>query len=314
MRASGDRSPLRSAIVERIERDPLTVARVLAERYPEEPKMSYIPGVAWVNTLRLAALTDDAELAAKVLRDVRPWLEGETPFGDQAGLPTIAGTMVFSQIAKMPDLPQATAAKLAAQGVAVAAEESEPGRPRHGSGWSDDLFLGTVAAAHAAEPDGLDAAAHLILAYADRLQQPSGLYHHAEDAATAWGRGNGFGAMGVAETLTALPQDHPDRSAILEGLRPPHERTGSQPGARWHVAPGCRPAGYLSRGQCHGPNLVGDGAGHSAGLARRFLRARRRARVARAPCSRGERRHNGGRLYQYRIWTDAASLPRPPPR
>ena len=216
MRASGDRSPLRSAIVERIERDPLTVARVLAERYPEEPKMSYIPGVAWVNTLRLAALTDDAELAAKVLRDVRPWLEGEPPFGDQAGLPTIAGTMVFSQIAKMPDLPQATAAKLAAQGVAVAAEESEPGRPRHGSGWSDDLFLGTVAAAHAAEPDGLDAAARLILAYADRLQQPSGLYHHAEDAATAWGRGNGFGAMGVAETLTALPQDHPDRSAILE--------------------------------------------------------------------------------------------------
>ena len=216
MRASGDRSALRTTIVGRVERDPLTVARVLAERYPEDPRMSYIPGVAWVNTLRLAELTDDAALTAKVLRDVQPWLEGEPPFGDQAGLPTIAGTMVFSQIAKMPALPQATAGKLAAQGVAAAAEESEPGRPRHGSGWSDDLFLGTVAAAHAAEPDGLNATARLILAYADRLQQPNGLYHHAEDAPTAWGRGNGFGAMGVAETLTALPQDHPDRSAILD--------------------------------------------------------------------------------------------------
>ncbi len=218
-RATGRQSPLRATLADRLARDPITVARVLARRYPEMPRMSYIPGVAWVQTLRLAALTDDATLNAKVLGDVRHWLEGEPPIGDDAGLPTIAGTMVFSEIARTPGMPQEMAATLAARGVAAAAEESEPGRPRHGSGWSDDVFLGTIAAARAGDADGLDAAARLILRYADRLQQPSGLYHHAEDGPTAWGRGNGFAAMGTAATLTALPANHPKAAAILEVYR-----------------------------------------------------------------------------------------------
>ncbi len=218
-RATGNQSPLRATIADRLARNPIDVARVLAQRYPERPRMSYIPGVAWVQTLRLAALTDDATLSAKVLGDVRHWLDGEPPFGDEAGLPTIAGTMVFTEIAKTRGLPQAPAAKLAAIGVAAAAEESEPGQPRHGSGWSDDAFLGTIAAAHAGDPDGLATAARLILAYAGRLQQPGGLFHHAEDAPTAWGRGNGFAAMGVAETLTTLPANHPDAAALLDVYR-----------------------------------------------------------------------------------------------
>ena len=215
--ASSDQSALRTTITERVTREPLSIARVLAERYPETPRMSYIPGVAWVNTLRLAALVDDPSLRADVLDDVRHWLDGdEPPYGDSASLPTLAGTMVFSEIARTPGMPQDAAARLAADGVAMAAEESEPGRAQHGSGWSDDLFLGTIAAAEAGDPDGLDAAVRLILAYAGRLLQPSGLYHHAEDGPVAWGRGNGFGAMGVAATLTALPEDHPDRSAVLD--------------------------------------------------------------------------------------------------
>lgn len=229
-RATDRRSHLRATVQARVARDPLAVAHILARRYPGTPRMSYIPGVAWVNTLRLATLSGDDALRAKVLREVSPWLEGEQPpFGDGAGLPTIAGTIVFSAIAQLSGTPLAAA--LAATGVAAAAEEREPGRPLHGSGWSDDVFLGTVAAAHANDPDGLSAAVRLILAYAERLQQDSGLFHHAEEGPTAWGRGNGFAAMGMAETLTALPPDHPERAAVLAVYR------RHMAGLRGHQAP-----------------------------------------------------------------------------
>ncbi len=219
-RTTDRRSPLRATIAKRLARDPITIARVLAHRYPETPRMSYIPGVAWVNTLRMAALTNDQTLRTKVLRDVRLWLDGEEPtFGDFPGCPTIAGTIVFSEIARSNTLMKEVAAKLAAHGLSVAGEERVPGVPSHGSGWSDDMFLCTVAAAHAADPDGLSANVRLLLRYADRLQQPNGLFHHASDARTAWGRGNGFAAMGLAETLTALPQDDPDRPVLLDVYR-----------------------------------------------------------------------------------------------
>ena len=90
------------------------------------------------------------------------------------------------------------------------------GAPEHASGWSDDLFLGTIAAVRAGDPEGLAAAVRLVTTTAARLQQADGLFHHDADAPTAWGRGNGFGALGLAELLTALPADHPQRDAVLD--------------------------------------------------------------------------------------------------
>ena len=51
------RSAVHESMSDRIRREPLAMARVLAARYPETPAISYIPAVAWVNTLRLAAIT-----------------------------------------------------------------------------------------------------------------------------------------------------------------------------------------------------------------------------------------------------------------
>ena len=33
---------------------------------------------------------------------------------------------------------------------------------------------------------------------------------------TAWGRGNGFGALGLSELLTVLAPDHPERDTVLD--------------------------------------------------------------------------------------------------
>ena len=211
------RSPLRDAVDRRMARDPLTVARLMARRYPGTPSISYIPALAWVHTLRLAEMDDDASLRDKVMEEVGPWLSGDRPlFGDRISFAAVAGTMIFSEIARSSGTDRDTAARLAAEGVALAAAETAPGVPRHASGWSDDFFLGTIAAVRAGDPEGLAAAVRLVTTTAARLQQPNGLFHHDAGAPTAWGRGNGFGALGLAELLTVLPADHPDRAAVLD--------------------------------------------------------------------------------------------------
>ena len=215
---AGDRqSPLRNALNRRTARDPLTVARLMARRYPGAPSISYIPALAWVHTLRVAEMDDDASLRDKVLAEVRPWLSGDRPlFGNRISFAALAGTMIFSRLTGLPGRDGETAARLAAEGVALAAAETAPGMPEHASGWSDDFFLGTIAAVRAGDPEGLAAAVRLVTTTAARLQQPNGLFHHDADASTAWGRGNGFGALGLSELLTALPADDPEREAVLD--------------------------------------------------------------------------------------------------
>ena len=211
------RSPLRVALERRTAREPLAVARLLARRYPGTASISYIPALAWVHTLRVAEMDGDATLRAGVLEDVRPWLSGERPlFGDRISFAAIAGTMIFSDLARSPGPDRDAATRLAAEGFALAAAETAPGVPRYASGWSDDFYLGTIAAVRAGDPEALDAAVRLVTTTAARLQQPSGLFHHDAGAPTAWGRGNGFGALGLAVLLTVLPPEHPERDAVLD--------------------------------------------------------------------------------------------------
>ena len=65
----------------------------------------------------------------------------------------------------------------------------------------------------------LDRAAFEMTAYLARLQQPSGLFFHAPDVPFYWGRGDGWVAAGMAELLKLLPEEHPERVAILGGYR-----------------------------------------------------------------------------------------------
>ena len=217
VRARDRQSPLRNALNRRMARDPLTVARLMARRYPGTPSISYIPALAWVHTLRVAEMDGDTSLRDKVMEEVDPWLSGERPlFGDRISFAALAGTMIFSELTGLPGGDGETADRLAAEGVALAAAETAPGMPEHASGWSDDFFLGTIAAVRAGDAEGLAAAVRLVTITAARLQQPNGLFHHDADAPTAWGRGNGFGALGLSELLTVLPADHPEREAVLD--------------------------------------------------------------------------------------------------
>lgn len=89
--------------------------------------------------------------------------------------------------------------------------------------WIDDMYMITILQVQAFratnDPVYLDRAAHEMAAYLDKLQQPNGLFFHAPDVPFFWGRGNGWFAVGMAELLRSLPQDHPRHARILAGYR-----------------------------------------------------------------------------------------------
>jgi unsaturated rhamnogalacturonyl hydrolase len=204
--APAGRSTLRAAIDRRVERSPLDVARLLAGRYPETPAISYIPAVAWTSTLRLSAVIGDASMADTVRRQTAPWVSGGRPlFGERVQLTSVAGTMVFADLG-------GDAARLAAEGARLAGRRKDSGIAEYGQGWTDDMFMASAVLSRAGE---LDTAAGLLSDYAGRLQREDGVFVHATDGPFAWGRGNGFAALGLMELLTVLPASHPARARLL---------------------------------------------------------------------------------------------------
>ena len=215
-----ERSALRDGIAKRIARQPMDIAHLLAGRYPATPSISYIPALAWIKTLELSTLQHDDTLRARVMAQIQPWVSGEKPLlGDRIQLTTVAGTMVFAELAKA-DAANAAARTRAIEGADAALKEKADGVPQYGQGWTDDMFMASAILARTAAMPGrgrdLDRAAQLLIAYAGRLQQPDGIFNHAIDGPAAWGRGNGFAAFGLMETLTAMPAGHPSRAALLE--------------------------------------------------------------------------------------------------
>lgn len=86
--------------------------------------------------------------------------------------------------------------------------------------WIDDMFMITTVQMQAYRVTGkteyLDRAAKEMVMYLKRIQQPSGMFYHAPDTPFFWARGNGWMAVGMAEMLRILPENHPDRAPIMD--------------------------------------------------------------------------------------------------
>ena len=214
-------SEIRATLAARVARDPLDIARVLAHRYPQNAIVSYIPSVAWANTLRLAEATKDDSLKAKVLEQVRPWLSRERPlFGERIALTAAAGTLIYAELAARGEQ---AARDLAVQGAEAARKLRPNGLAEHGGGWTDDMFMASAILSRTGRMPGrehdLEHIANFLVSYAGRLQRPDGIFVHFTDGSVPWGRGNGFAALGLTEALTALPPSHPSRTRVLEIYR-----------------------------------------------------------------------------------------------
>lgn len=130
-------------------------------------------------------------------------------------------------------------------------------RPHPVSVWSDDMYMSIPFLAQmgalTGEPKYFDDAARQVIQFADRLMDPgTGLFDHTwfkhEPMAPRfyWGRGAGWPMMAIAELLSVMPDDHPQRAKVLDIFRRSAQGVaGFQSGSgAWHQLLD-RPDSYL---------------------------------------------------------------------
>lgn len=92
--------------------------------------------------------------------------------------------------------------------------------------WVDDMYMvGSLQAqAHKSlgDPNYINNGVTQLLGYIEEvedLQQPNGLFHHAYNSPYFWGRGNGWAAAAMTETLLTIPPDHPKRDQLMSAYQ-----------------------------------------------------------------------------------------------
>lgn len=201
----------------RAARSPRELATQLARRYGRDfDQPRYIGALALVARVQLGDIED-------VRRLVEPWVDGTKDSLARPNSLVMAGHVVFTELARRTQDPRYVAAvrKVAELGFDErgAMRESMPYHDQY----SDSVFMGTAIVAQAGSLTGerryFDMAdRHLRFMEVIDLR-PDGLYRHQPATDAAWGRGNGFAALGLALTLAELPSDHPGHAHALQAFR-----------------------------------------------------------------------------------------------
>ena len=212
-------SSARKELQERVSRSPVEVASQLAVAYGHAlDSATYIPALALVGRLRLGDLTGDIALA-DVERIARPFLEGKPSLGERPSGSHISGHLVFADLYERTD--NAAYLKLARLAADLGFESDRTlkrSMPSHNE-MSDSVFMGCAILARVgrltSETRYFEMALRHLRFMQDLDLRSDGLYRHSPLDEAAWGRGNGFPALGLALALSDWPSDHPDRAEVL---------------------------------------------------------------------------------------------------
>lgn len=212
------------------ERSPQEVAQQLAQVYGHAlPKVQYISALALVGRLRLGAATGDSSQRADVERIVAPYLTGQHPaLGPKSSGSEFAGHLIFSEL--VDPTRKSEAQNLACIGLIRAVADlgfDAAGKPREAlpghSEMSDAVFMGCPILAAAGHLTGKPRYYQMCLRHLRFMRRltlrTDGLYRHSPLCEAAWGRGNGFPALGLAWTLSEWPTNEPGRNELLGALR-----------------------------------------------------------------------------------------------
>jgi rhamnogalacturonyl hydrolase YesR len=158
-----------------------------------------------------------------VRRLVEPYVDGSRDSLARPSALVMAGHIVFTDLARRTGDPRYIAAvrKVADLGFDASGQMLEA-VPYNGE-FSDSVFMGTVIEAQAGALTGerkyFDMAER-HLRFMEKLDlRPDGLYRHQPATDAAWGRGNGFAALGLALTLSELPHDTEAYAHTLRSYR-----------------------------------------------------------------------------------------------
>ena len=201
----------------RLARTPQQLANTLAQHYGRDfDQPWYIGAIALNARLRLGDVAD-------VQRLVEPYVDGSKDSLSRANSLVMAGHIVFTDLARRTGDPRYVAAvrKVAQLGFDASGQMLES-MPYHDQ-YSDSVFMGTAIVAQAGALTGERRYFDMADRHLRFMQQldlrPDGLYRHQPATDAAWGRGNGFAAVGLALTLSELPPDHPGYAYALQSYR-----------------------------------------------------------------------------------------------
>lgn len=236
-------SPARIELQHRLDRSPLQVAEQLSRRYGHKfPEPVYIPAIAMIGRLRYGELVASDQQRTDVERIVLPYFDGSQAADTSSGS-HLSGHLIFSELAARSTGAKRERYVQLAKGAADRMFEAD-GTAREAMPYhlemSDSLFMGGPILAHVGALTGegryFDACLKHLRFMRKLCLRPDGIYRHSPLDETAWGRGNGFPALGIALCLTHFPKEHPGREELLDWFRahlaalaPHQDRSGC-----WH--------------------------------------------------------------------------------
>ena len=219
-------SPARRELQRRLDRTPLQVAEQLSQHYGHDlSQVVYIPALALMGRVRLGALTGDSSHLTDVKRITAPYYDGNKPSNPKSGS-GLSGHLVFCELAQQSQAEERERylelARAAADLGFDGSGASQPSMPFHLE-MSDSVFMGGPILARVGRLTGqaryFEACVKHLQFMRQLVLRDDGIYRHSPLDETAWGRGNGFPALGLAMCLTDFPADHPQRPALLAAYR-----------------------------------------------------------------------------------------------
>lgn len=219
-------SPARVELRRRSARSARDIAGQLLEVYGRKlDAVHYIPALAVVGRLRQEAIDRGPEAAPPpiVLEATAAYAAGGKATADaKSGSGGVPGHLVFGELAAMTGDRRYTDLVL----VAASAAFDTDGRPREAmplhSEMSDAVFMGCPILAQAARLTGdrkyADACLRNLRFIEMLCLRGDGIYRHSPLDDAAWGRGNGFPALGLCWSLDELPESSA-RAEILAAHR-----------------------------------------------------------------------------------------------
>ncbi len=201
----------------RAARSPRALAEELAQHYGHDfDPPWYIGAIALLARVKLGDLDD-------VRRIVEPYVDGTKDSLASPSSLVLGGHIVFTELARRTHDARYVAAVRRAADLGFEADgQMKEAMPYHQE-FSDSIFMGTAIVAQAGALTGerkyFDMAARHLAFMQNLDRRADGLYRHQPATDAAWGRGNGFAALGLTLTLAELPRDHPAYASTLASYR-----------------------------------------------------------------------------------------------
>lgn len=218
-------SAARKELIRRIERAPTEIATQLANHYGQSLKrVMYQPALSLVARIRLGQITSDASHLNEVGKILLPYAtQSKRTLGDKVSGSVLSGHLIFAEMARL------TGDKRYQQLVVAAADQGFtpdgqplPAVPSHNE-MSDAVFMACPILAEAGVLTGDTKYFEQCLQHLRFMRKlcvrKDGIYRHSPLDEAAWGRGNGFPALGLAWCLSVIPDSFSGRPEILSAYR-----------------------------------------------------------------------------------------------